>query len=296
MRQNLTEAGLHLLEAVDCWDKESDFIADCVSVDEGNQASVAVPRRRCAADDLARRMAMSHTVGFFRAAVGALDCLGASIIGVLALPKSILYADLRIARDTLHQAGHPIQSDFLSKLNQTITDAGPAGWIEWVTDYRNMAVHRGRRMNINQIIPRRPPLLGPTGKVIPRMMAAEHLPSDPCRSQIEAFLDGTRTPVLTEHAEASMRGALESSIVVVSKLCGELISTWKTRRSTPSLLNQPRENWPGGYPTRSTQFDGYRPETLPFDPQLWVSHRDIERQFRTAALSDDLRHLWNTFD
>lgn len=159
-----------------------------------------------------------------------------------------------------------------------------------------MVIHRGRRINMNQVIPRRPPLLGPTGKVIPRMMTAEHLPSDPCRSQIEAFLDNTRTPVLTEHAEATMRGALDSSVVVVRNLCAELIVVWKKRRGTPSLLDQPRENWPGGYPSRSTQFNGYRPETLPYDPTMWVTHRDIERQFKSAALSDDLRSLWATFD
>jgi hypothetical protein len=34
IRENLTEAALHLLEAVDQWDKESDFLADCISVDK----------------------------------------------------------------------------------------------------------------------------------------------------------------------------------------------------------------------------------------------------------------------
>lgn len=296
IRQNLTEAGLHLLEAVDNWDKESDFLADCVSVEPNGRISVNVPPRRCPNDDLSRRLATLHAVGFFRAVVGALDCLGASIVGVLALPKNIQYADFKTAQEALRNAAHPIQSDFLGKLDQTISDAGPLGWVEWVTDFRNMAIHRGRRININQVTPRQPPLLGPTGRVIPRSMTAEHLPSDPCRSQIEAFIDNARPPVLTEHAEATMRGTLDSSVVVVRKLCSELVTAWETRRNTPSLLNQPRANWPGNYPSRSTQFNGYRPGTLPFNPAMWASHRDIERQFKSAALSDDLRHLWDTFD
>ena len=296
IRHNLTEAGLHLLEAVDNWDKESDFLADCVSTLPNRTFSIHVPPRRCPEDDLARRLATLHAVGFFRALVGALDCLGASIVGVLALPKNIQYADLKVAKDALRNATYPIQSDFASKLNQAISDAGPKGWIEWLTDFRNMAIHRGRRFTIAQVIPRRPPLLGPTGKVIPRAMRGEHLPSDPCRSQVEAFLDEARPGVLTEHAEATIRGALDSSVVAIRNLCAELVTAWRTRRSYPSLINQPRENWPGTAPSGSTQFNGYRPGTLPFDPAKWAWHRDIGKQFKSAALSDDLRHLWSTFD
>jgi len=169
IRENLTEAGLHLLEAVDQWDKESDFVADSLSVDPSGRVSVSLPPRRCPEDDLARRMATLHAVGFFRAVVGALDCLGASIIGVLALPENIQRADLKVARKALHSATHPLQSDFLVKLDRITSDAGPTGWMEWLTDYRNMVIHRGRRNHINQIFPRRPPVLGPTGRIVPRM-------------------------------------------------------------------------------------------------------------------------------
>lgn len=296
IRQNLSEAGLHFLEAIDNWDKESEFLADCVSVGPHGQISINVPPRRCPNDDLARRLATLHAVGFFRSVVAALDCLGASIIGVLALPKNIQYADLKAAQEALRNATHPIQSTFLGMLDQAISEAGPLGWVEWVTDFRNMATHRGRRININQVIPRQPHLLGPDGKVIPRAMTAEHLPSDPCRSQIEAFIDNTRPPVLTEHAEATMRGTLDSSISVVRKLCPELVTAWQTRRNTPSLVNQPKANWPGDYPSRSTQFNGYQPGSLPFDPAMWISHRDIQRQFKSAALSDECHNLWSTFD
>jgi len=292
----LTEAALHLLEAVDCWDKESDFIADCISIDSDGKPLMKIPNRRCPEDDLASRMATLHSVGCFRALVGALDCLGASIIGVLALPENIQRADLKVARKALQGSRQHLHTHFLGKLDQTIKDAGPEGWLEWVTDYRNMVVHRGRRMHITQVVPRRPLLYDSMGKVIPRMVTAEHLPSDPCRSQVEAFLDISRTPVLTEHAEATMRGALESCAFLVRKACSELEGAWKTRKANPSLLNQPRQNWPGGYPSSSTGFGGYRPETLPNDATLIVSQLDTERQFKSAALSDDLRHRWNTFD
>jgi hypothetical protein len=122
-----------------------------VSVEPNGRISVNVQPRRCPNDDLARRLATLHAVGFFRAVVGALDCLGASIVGVLALPKNIQYADLKAAQESLRNAAHPIQSDFLGKLDQTISDAGPLGWVEWVTDFRNRATHTGRPVNINQV-------------------------------------------------------------------------------------------------------------------------------------------------
>ena len=240
IRENLTEAGLHLLEAVDHWDKESDFLADSVSVDRQGHVSFKVPPRRSPEDDLARRMATLHAVGFFRAVMGALDCLGASIVGVLALPTNIQYAGFKSPQQVQKKATHQFQSDFLSKLGSIVSAAGPPGWVEWVTDFRNMVMHRGRRIHIQHIVSRPSPLFGPDGMIIPRAMNAQHLPNEPCRSHVEAFQDVDRRPMLTEHAEVTMRGVLESSVSVAKKLCIELEEVWKQRRANPELLKQPR--------------------------------------------------------
>ena len=293
---NCIEAALHLMEAVDYWERESDFLVNSVARDKDGKFSVKIPPRRTAEEDLPYRMATLHTIGFFRGLVGALDCLGASIVGVLALPVDLRRASLNSALGTLGSVTAPIQCNFGIKLNEIIKDAGPAGWLEWVIHFRNMVVHRGRRWHINQLLPRPVRLFGPNGKTILRVRTVEHLPSDPFRSQVEAFVDQTRAPVLTEHGEATMRGALESSLHLIRNVTVELLRAWEARRQRPLEIIQLRENWPDGLCHDSTGFIGYKPGSVSYDPSLWASHRDIARQFRTAALADDIRDRWSSFD
>jgi hypothetical protein len=139
-------------------------------------------------------------------------------------------------------------------------------------------------------------ILGPDGKTILRVMAAEQLPSDPYRSQVEAFVDDARAPVLTEHGEVTMRGALESSLKLIQIAAAELVGAWTARRQNPSQIVQPKENWLDGPCVKSTGFSGYKPGSLLYDPTLMISHRDMAKQLKTAALADDLRHLWKSFD
>ena len=293
---NLTEAGLHLLEAVDYWERESDFLANSVSTGQNGGFSIKMPRRKTPEEDLPYQMATLHAVGFFRALVGALDCLGASVVGVLALPVDLRRTDIIYARKSLEKASKPMQADFREKLRLIIADSGPTGWLEWLNDYRNMVVHRGRRPNMTQLRPKPVRILGPDGHAILRTIAVRHLPRDPNLSQIEAFADPPRTPVLTEDATVTMRGSLNSSLHLIRSVAAELVEVWKIRRQTPSLLPQPKENWPKGLCLESTGFIGYAPDSLPYNPHLWIAHPALGKQLKTAALSDDLRHLWQSFD
>jgi len=83
--RNLIEARLHLIEAADFWERESDFHARAVSVTTEGRIKVQLPERTCALDELTPAMSILHTVGFIRAVAGALDCFGASVVGVVAL-------------------------------------------------------------------------------------------------------------------------------------------------------------------------------------------------------------------
>lgn len=293
---NLIEASLHRLEVVDYCGRESDFLANSVSMDPSGKISVRMPRRATPEEDLPHRIAALHLIGFFRALVGALDCVGAAIVTVLALPVDLRVSSLRRAQDALKRAAAPLQVHFREKLDQIIVAEGPTGWLEWMIDFRNMVVHRGRRWHMNELLPRPERLFGPDGRVILRMMVVEHLPSDPDRSQVEALVDPTRTAVLTEDAAVTMRGVLGSSLKLIEEVAGELVEVWTARRRDPALLIQPREQWPNGLCVESTGFAGYRPGSFPYDPDLWVGNPDLARQFRTAALADDLRARWQSFD
>jgi hypothetical protein len=291
---NLIEAGLHLYEALDYWDKESEFLAGVVSRGPEGRPSVRMPQRKTPKEDLAYRMATMHAVGFFRAAMGALDCLGAATVGVLGLRVDIKHADFGGVQKALKNSNHELHSTFRGSLKGSISDSGPEGWLEWMTQFRNMVVHRARRWHMYEL-KSASHLYGADGHIIPKTSSVEHLPADPDASQVEALLSGAAA-VLTERAEDTLRGSLNSTAALIEAMSRRLLSAWKTRRANPSLVVQPREQWPSGAVTRPPGFLGFRPGSASYDPRAWISNCDMGRQFRTAALDDDLRHLWKTFD
>jgi len=294
MSTNITEAALHLYEAVEFWEKESEFVANAFSMDREGKPHVAMPRREKPEDDLARRMATMHAVGFFRAAVGALDCLAAASVGVLGLPIDIKRTDLARTRNSLQGSSETLHKDFLSELDRTITESGAQGWLSWMVDLRNMVVHRGRRWHMNELIPA-PHLYRSDGKPIFRTTSVEHLPCQPDESQVEALVSAG-TSVLTERGEDSLRGALKSSVALIDGVITRLLAVWKMRRANPSLIQQPPQQWPDRVRVASPSFEGFRPGSAPYDPKVWIANPEMERQFRTAALDDDRRGLWKEFD
>lgn len=99
---NLIEAKLHLFELDDAWQQRNDLFADTLTF-RGGQFFFRRPPVVSPADELSLHLTNLHTAGFFRALGGALDCLGAAIIGVAALPEGILKSDFNIARRRLPQ-------------------------------------------------------------------------------------------------------------------------------------------------------------------------------------------------
>jgi len=98
---NLIEGRLHLMEATDFWERESNFHACAVSLKDDGRIEVRLPDRRRPLDDVALAMSTLHAVGVVRAVAGALDCFGASVVGVAAIRTSLLRADLDSARRAL---------------------------------------------------------------------------------------------------------------------------------------------------------------------------------------------------
>ena len=105
------------------------------------------------------------------------------------------------------------QVSFAQKFEALIAMTGPAGWLDWTLQFRNMLVHRGRRIEIGQFVPRTPVLYGADGQPVPRVRVVTHLARDPSRSDVEVFLDADQPspPVLTEDAEQTLRGIFAST-------------------------------------------------------------------------------------
>lgn len=301
---NLIEARLHLLEATDQWERQSDALADAVQLDAAGGLSVSIGRTRIRPrDDLPRAMTDLHVAGFFRAILSALDCLGAVIVGVAALPTSLLHADLARARRALAQTSASAQGQKLglyaslaASLEAIIASSGPPGWLVWTSDFRHMVVHRARRLQSVQLRPRQPMIYGPDGGLVLRTDAVVHLPRDPGRSDVEVLLSTGLASVLTENAGQTIAGVLRSAVTLIDATAAELVTCWAQRRTNPALLTQPRDQWPAGPSTDSTGFPGYAPGSLPYDPTDTVSDPSTLRRLRASALLDDIRGLWTSFD
>ncbi len=298
---NLVEARLHLFEAMDFWERESDFHARAVSINIDGTLKVEMPRRTRPLDEIASAMGTLHIVGFVRAIAGALDCYGASVVGVTAVRANLLRADLDSARRALAaisgaNAGEALQARFGAQLEAIIEQAGPLAWFRWVVDLRNALIHRGRRLQMSELRPVPSGLVGFDGRPVIRTDVIHQLPRDPGRSDVEMFLDPDHPPVLTESAAMTLSGVLESTLRLIGQGGALLLDFWQTRRASPTLLRQPREQWPAGASTAAAGFDGYAPGSIPYNPTQLRSDATLVRRMMAASLGDAARGAWATFD
>jgi hypothetical protein len=284
IQTNLQEARLHLLELADVSEQHSAFYADMVKL-SGRVLTLHPPPRLTPRDDLPMRLSSLHTAGFFRGVVGTLDCLGAAIIGVAALPTDLLRASLVSARASLGKlaATSSLRADLHHAVENAIAGVGPRGWLEWATDYRNMLVHRARRTELWQLRPTPSPIVDFQGKPIVRAETIQQLARDPGRSEIEVLAQvqmqsgtlGAGDLVLTETARDTLEGVLASSLRLAIDVGTELLTLWRRRRSDPKLLLQPRKQWEHGVSTQTTGFQGYRPGSETYDPKALIANPAI---------------------
>jgi hypothetical protein len=305
---NMIEAALHWLEYLDCVERDSDRFADAVQ-QRGGLVTLSPPPPRNPMDELSRNMVAMHIAGIARALSAALDCLAGTIIGVLALSTPILKADLDRVRKLLGKIGRGstdgqrVQAQFADRFEALIALSGPLGWLDWMLSFRNMLVHRGRRLEMGQFLPRAPLLYGADAQPVQRCRRATHLPRDPGRSDVEVwreapcrFGDHWHGLVLSEEAAATLTGLSGSAKNLINLAAGYLAEVWNWRRANPSALPQPSAQWPKGPATQAVSFAGYAPGSLPLSPSMAMLHPTDARRFRAAALDDAARPQWSTFD
>ena len=302
---NLIEAGVHWLELLDAVDREDTFQADVIQIVDGEPQVCARPRLT-PLESLGPDMVRLHQVGVARALSGALDCAAGTIIGVMALPLNILKADFVGVqrhferREPATTEGRRRQEQFANQLTETIGSVGPAGWLDWVLSLRNMLVHRGRRIEVGQFVPREPVLCDASGRPILRSSVVTHLPLEPHRSDIDVHREPDLPPVLTEDVRQTLEGSMRSVCALVEALGEQLAAEWEWRKEHPARLSQPRAQWPRvsdpAIPNRQPPFAGYAPDSHAYRPGMFVGHPDTGRRLRAAALMDNQRHEWREFD
>jgi hypothetical protein len=302
---NMVEAALHWLELLDAIDREDAFQADVIQMVAGEPRMVARPRTT-PLESLGPDIVRLHQVGVARALSGALDCAAGTIIGVMALPMNILKADFQgVIRHFERRAaptteGETRQYDFGQQLTRIVEQTGPAGWLDWLLNFRNMLVHRGRRIEIGQFVPRLPFLRDPLGRPIMRANVITQLPQEPDRSDVDVHLEPNIPPVLTEDVRQTLAGAMGSVRTLIEALAEQLIAAWDWRKTNPDALHQPRAQWPRtGEEARAGRqhpFVGYAPGTHRYEPGQLMSHPRTVRKMAAAALFDHQRHQWPNFD
>jgi len=168
-----------------------------------------------------------------------------------------------------------------------------------------MLVHRGRRLESGQFVPKLPQLYGPDEKLVLRTRRLTYLPRNPAMSDVEVWreapITSTRDPlevlVLAEDATQTLGGLLESAKAMISETAKLLIDVWKWRRDNPRTLTQPAEQWPKGAATApASPFAGYAPRPRDLSSSIVSADPIVWRRFLAASLDDAARSQWDTFD
>ncbi len=296
---NLIEAKLHLLEALDAFERENARLGNMLVVTPRGEPMLKTPPSTCALDDLYTHLSTLHTAGFFRAIASAFDCLGGVIHGVLGLNGWILtQASFGAVRGALKNLSSNPQRDLERKavrkcIEDVIASAGPNGWLDWTLLYRHMLVHRARRFELETVIIE--PVQDERGRTIPRTRPIPQLARDPGRSDIEMWRDAQTAPVLTESSRTTMERVLASSQLVIAAIARELLRFWNWRKQNVSALAQPADQWPNDAAGTVTGFAGYEPTELPFAPAAMTANPLSLHRLRVASIADASLANWPDF-
>jgi hypothetical protein len=290
---NMVEAKLHILEWLDARDKHNKRIADVVSY-EGGELKQKMPPALAPIDELPSRLGDLHVCGFFQAIGSSLDCLSALVVGVLGLPTGLRRCDvgtMEAALERIPKTAPAQQSGFPDFYDSTKSGAGPDDWLNWTNQVRNMLIHRGRRIIHHSLVQRANPLLDSKGKTILRCDATTHLPKDPDRTDVEAWI---RSPdiVLSEDAGVTLNGVFVSCSKFEREICERLVSVWQDRRTNPALIAQPDLQWDQNI--RSSNFNGYKPSggALRGPGVVVMSNPIVVQRMKSSAVMDQQRSLW----
>ena len=295
---NLIEAQLHWFEFLDWMERANELVS-----------IYCPPRNRNALEILIPRSKSMHEGDVIRSLCSSLDCLAGAIIVITALKMNVLKADFVGVRNKLKQIheskvdppilNRSMQSSFANDFEKMIVSSGPKGWVDWMHCYRNMVVHRGRRLSCGQFIENgEGNALGQSG----RFRWINHLPIDPHRSDFED-LSGQepfensplKRSLLEEDSQTTIKGLLESTINLVELTSASLFYIWTIRRNNPSQVVQPESQWTTA--AARTQFSGYKPKEyeIPREGMSIVANPVLDTRLRAASLDDESRKQRETF-
>ena len=289
---HLTTARIHWLEFLDHSDQE------------GSVFQQTILRRmpyRSPLDVLASERAQASADALITSLSSALDCMAGVIIGVAALPIKIKTAGFQKTRSHLREMtrSREVKSDVGSAdspaidLDRMIEECGPSGWVDWMLHYRNMLIHRGRRLVMHNPIAESV-ILAPDGIPV-RWNANPQLPNHPSFTEVEAFLtaDSPSSLLLTERASVTLQGLSSSTTRLVDSVMSQLSEVWRSRRARPEAAPQPLgRQWKAPTDRDWSAFKGYDPGSASISPTALTFNPKFVKRLSAAALMDHQRSLW----
>lgn len=298
VKYNLIEAALHSLELREWTEKENGRLHRSVRINNKGRVTSSLPQATNHMDQIPVPMVDLHTSGLVRALASAADCLGATIVGVLALPSSIVRADFGTAIKHLQaivadgSSASGIRLRFRDVLANAVNTSGPNGWHEWILAYRIALVHRARRLQPT-MLEAGTKIVDHHGDPIVHVKATRVLPSDPGRTEVESWRDRGRPPVLTEDADITVTGALQSTVALVGQCATGLLKAWKEWKANPQAMTVPAKMWPQTTIPSPIGFPGYAPGSAPFDPKAFITDQRAQHRLLSASVFDGQQQVWS---
>ena len=296
---HLVAARLHWFQFLEHRDRENAVFGKNARVDTDGRVTFSPPRTALEWLYMNGRPTHLHSDGLVVALCSALDCFAGTIVGVSALPIELKRADFRTVRTELQKiAAAPqdqrkiraLQADLSSQVELQIGKNQPVDWLDWMRRYRNMLVHRGRPLGVEQVVPASHEV-DPVRGV--RWKTETHLPLYPELSAVEADLVTERfgPEAVAENSGSVLQRLTRSVTELIDAVSQLLLDVWLERQQHPDTRMQPLSQWkrtrlsPGGGPAMRTE-----------DLASITANPLLRERRRAAALDDEQRHLWDRAD
>lgn len=291
---NLIEAKIHYLEWLGVREKLDAKYAEVVRRTPYGTLEAKHPPSVTPIDDMINRLEDMHICGFFQAIGSSLDCLGGVIIGVLGLDTNLRWNDIEAAERALGRLkplgtpGSQMQVGFRDLFETAKKNSGPEDWLAWASQYRNMFIHRGRRLVHGRFVPRETRILNADEEVMLRTKTQRHLAKYPDKSDMEAFIK--HDVILNEDADITFQGIFKSSRDFIETVCNQLVAIWRERRANPSLIEQPATQWNANF--KPCNFSGYDKTAPQLDVGEIMANPALRKRMIASAVVDQYRVLW----
>lgn len=241
-------------------------------------------------DELGARL-NAHQQALFAALGAALDCTAAVCVAVSGLKMNVRRAQMPALLPTSDDADFPtdgrspnlkkamrsapepvaeLQHQILRGIRGSYMTAGPPGWLRWMLDARNTAVHREQPASYVFF----------EGNTRKGLTVHRNLQRHPQMSNLQSVRSAVSPAamLLEEDALVTMSECIRSTSLVVSGVGAVVEAEWAKRRIALDIRVPISEQWDTATPSA---FDGFKPGSAKFEPKpgtvLMMNPRDSAR-------------------